>query len=188
MSNPSWRQHTLPASTNPEVARLLCQSAGLKPDDILLDPFCGCATIPIIALTEYKIKQAFASDVSGRAIDAAIKNRQLAGLSDHQLTIFRSNISMIKLSPKTIDHIITNLPFGIRTGDHQKNIQSYQALCRKSLSLLKLDGTITILTQEKKLLVQIFSPLFHIKKIRTIDLGGLSPDIFQLTIKKPQKT
>lgn len=180
----NWRHHTLPASTNPKIAQKLCQSANLNTQDILFDPFCGCGTIPITAVLDYNIKQAFASDVSGRAVDCAEKNRSLAKIPENRIVIFRSNVSLIKLIPHSIDKIITNLPFGIRTGNHKNNIKIYQNFCRKALTLLKNTGTGIILTQEKKLFQQIFSLYFDITKIETIELSGLSPDIYQIKPKK----
>jgi len=179
-SNPPWRQHTLPASTNPVIARQLCQMADLKPTDILLDPFCGCATIPLIAITEFNINKSFASDLSGKAIDCAEKNAKLANVKPSQLVLFRSNVSMIKLPPQSIDKIITNLPFGIRTGTHEKNTKYYQIFAKKCYSLLKPTGIGVILTQEKKLFLDLFNPKFTVKKIETVDINGLTPDIFQI--------
>lgn len=183
-SNPNWRQYTLPASTNPKIARHLCRLANLQSTDVLLDPFCGCATIPIIALTEFHIQKSFASDISGKAIDCATQNMQLANLTKPQLILFRSNISMIKLPPQSIDKIITNLPFGIRTGTHEKNRKYYQIFVNKCRSLLQPTSLGIILTQEKKLFTELFSPQFNVKKIETINLNGLAPDIYSIQPKQ----
>lgn len=175
-----WRQFTLPASTNPPLAHILCQIAKLNTQDILYDPFCGVGTIPITALLNFSISKAFASDLSGQAIDYCEHNRQLAQISPKKLIIFRSNVSMSKLKPKSITKIISNLPFGIRTGSHAKNTKIYQILADKCYSLLDKNGKAIFLTQEKKLFTDIFAKKFQIKLITTINIGGLEPSVYQI--------
>lgn len=183
LKSQTWRKFSLPASTNPPLAYILCQIANLSADDILYDPFCGVGTIPITALLQFGIKQAFASDLSGKAIDFCQQNQTIAKISAKKMITFRSNISMCKLTPQSISKIISNLPFGIRTGNHEKNQKLYRILAKKCLILLKPNGTATFLTQEKKLFTETFSCFFHLKNITTIDLGGLSPNIYQLIRK-----
>ncbi len=176
----SWRIKTLPASTHPSLAYILCQIAKLKPTDTIYDPFCGCGTIPITAIKLFNIKQAFASDLSGKAIDFCQINSEKAHISNKKLIIFRSNISMTKLAPSSINSIISNLPFGIRTGNHEKNIKLYKILSHKCQSMLHINGVGIFLTQEKKLFLETFSPIFQVKKITTVDIGGLTPDIYKI--------
>ncbi len=176
----SWRTKNLPASTNPPLAYILCEMANLNPKDILYDPFCGAGTIPITAITNFKIKKAFASDVSGNAIDNVESNKKSANITDKKLVTFRSNISMTKLKPQTITKIISNLPFGIRTGSHEKNIEIYQNLSQKAKKLLTKDGIGIFLTQEKKLFEKVFNKDFKIKIITTVDIGGLTPNIYKI--------
>lgn len=185
LKSQSWRKFTLPASTNPSLAYILCQIAKLNPKDILYDPFCGVGTIPITALTNFAIKQAFASDLSGKAIDYCEQNRTLAKISPKKLVVFRSNISMCKLKPKSITKIISNLPFGIRTGNHIKNLKTYQILADKCHHLLAPKGMGIFLTQEKILFSRVFSTKFKFKTVNTVNIGGLTPSIFQI---KPKLT
>lgn len=115
-----WRKEFVPAGINPSLAFILCQIAQLNQDDIIFDPFCGGSTIPITALLYFNVQKAFASDVSGKAIDISKKNFRAAGIPQKRFVLFRSNISMVKLQPKSVTKVITNLPFGIRSGDHEK--------------------------------------------------------------------
>jgi len=177
----SWRTHTLPASLNPSLAYILCQIAHIQPTDTIYDPFCGCGTIPITVSQYFSTRQIFGSDLSGKAIDCCQTNLSQAISPIHQkITFFRSNISMVKLRPSSIDKIITNLPFGIRVGDHLNNQKIYRIFRDKTNSLLAPTGLGIILTQEKKLFYEIFSKKFKVTRVATIEQGGLAPDIFMI--------
>ena len=178
-----WQTKHSPSGINPSLAFILCQIANLDSNDILYDPFCGSSTIPITAMLHFPVKKIFASDLNGKSIDNSQTNLQAANINPEKFIIFRSNISMVKLPKNSITRIITNLPFGIRSGSHQQNIKTYQILSRKITSLLKSTGSAIILTQEKKLFIDIFTEKFLIKKITTIEQGGLNPTIFKLTKK-----
>lgn len=178
-----WRVAFVPAGINPSLAYILCQVAQLNKDDILLDPLCGGSTIPITALLYFDIKKVFASDVSGSAIDISEKCFQAAGIAKSRFVLFRSNISMIKLQPKSITKIISNMPFGIRSGDHERNVKLYNTFNLKTRSLLAEDGMAVILTQEKKLVYETMGKDFTVKIVAEPEQGGLRPAIFRLTRK-----
>lgn len=175
-----WRKAFVPAGINPALAYILCDIADLNEKDILLDPFCGGSTIPITALLYFKINKAFASDLSGKAIDVSLENFKNSGISKDRFVLFRSNVSMIKLAPKSITKVITNMPFGIRSGDHEKNLKLYQIFNLKLRSLLAENGLAILLTQEKKLIYEAFGN-FKIKLVATIEQGGLKPSIYCLS-------
>ena len=178
-----WRVAYVPAGINPSLAYILCQVAQLNKDDVLLDPLCGGSTIPITALLYFDIKRAFASDVSGSAIDVSEKCFKTAGIAKNRFVLFRSNISMIKLQPKLITKVIANMPFGIRSGDHERNVKLYNTFNLKVRSLLAEDGVAVILTQEKKLVYETMGKDFNIKIVAEPEQGGLRPAIFRLTKK-----
>lgn len=178
-----WRKEFVPAGINPSLAYILCQIANLNQNDIILDPFCGGSTIPITALLYFDVQKAFASDVSGRAIDVSLKNFQAASISQKRFVLFRSNISMVKLQPKLITKVITNMPFGIRSGDHDQNLKVYTSFNLKLNTLLSDNGSAVILTQEKKLIYETMEKDFKIKLIATPEQGGLRPAIFHLAKK-----
>jgi len=178
-----WRVAFVPAGINPSLAYILCQVASLNKDDILLDPFCGGSTIPITALLYFDINKAFASDVSGKAIDISEKCFQASGMAKNRFVLFRSNISMIKLKPKSITKVVTNMPFGIRSGDHEKNIKLYNIFNLKLRSILTNNGIVVLLTQEKNLVYETMSKDFNIKIAIEPEQGGLRPAIFRLTKK-----
>ena len=174
-----WRTATSPAGINPSLAYIMNQITDIKSTDTVLDPFCGGGTIPITSYLYFSAKKVFGSDISGKAIDIVEKNLKNITYNKSDLIIFKSGVNNLKLRPNTIDKIVTNLPFGIRTGDHKKNVITYRNFVLKCEQLIKLNGKICILTQEKKLIREVFqNSTFKIINSIDIEQGGLTPSIF----------
>ncbi len=176
-----WKKHHVPASVNPALAYILCKVANISESDVVYDPFCGAGTIVLTAALYFNPIKSFGSDVSGKAIDAAIANNKLAAT---KATFFRANITSLKLQNSYVTKLISNLPFGIRTGDHKENEKIYSLLAAKADSFLSPNGSLTLLTTEKKLLKDVFkSSPFKIVKEILVEQGKLFPTIFVLKRK-----
>ena len=172
-----WRKEFVSAGINPSLAYILCMIANLSEQDIVYDPFCGTSTIPITAIKYFNVKRVIASDISGSAIDASLVNFKRANIPTDRYKLFRGDISKNHLNKRNLDCIITNLPFGIRVGSHEENIIIYRELEKLAERILRMKGRIVVLTQEKALIKEVFKS-WDIKKILTVDEGGLLPDIF----------
>jgi 23S rRNA G2445 N2-methylase RlmL len=149
LSRRDWRKGFVPAGINPSLAYILCMVAKLEKEDILLDPFCGSSVIPITALKYFGIKRVICSDISGKAIHTSRENFEAAGIEEDRYKLFKSDISDIKLTKRNIDKIVSNLPFGIRVGEHNNNIEIYKSLELLAKKLLRKKGLLVLLTQEK---------------------------------------
>ncbi len=171
-----WRVAKVAAGINPALAEIMCELAQIKDGDVILDPFCGAGAIPISVLLNHKAQTAIAADISGFATSCTRKNGLAAGLGKELISI-TSDIAELKLGNQSIDIIISNLPFGIRTGSHKENIDSYQALAKKAKLWLKPNGKMILLSQEVKLVHEIFGDY---KLIRDIPIyhRGINPHIF----------
>lgn len=172
-----WRKEFVPAGINPALAYVMCEVAEIKATDVVLDPFCGGGTIPVTVAAYFKPKQIIASDLSGKAID--ITQRNITRAKVKNIMVFRSDVSMLKLGAGSISKIITNLPFGIREKSHDQNIKIYENFAAISKKALSATGKIVLLTQEIKLIEQIFNDK-GFKKVADypVDQGGLRPHIF----------
>jgi 23S rRNA G2445 N2-methylase RlmL len=183
LSKRYWRKSFVSAGINPSLGYVLCQIAGLTKDTILFDPFCGSSVIPITALLYFDVKKVIASDISGRAVFSSSANFESAGISQSRYRLFQSSVKDLKLNKRNVDRIITNLPFGIRVGEHGNNVKIYiefEELCKK---LLRRKGKIIVLTQEKNLLREVFKG-WNIKSITRVNEGGLLPEVFEITFKQ----
>ncbi len=184
LSRRQWRKGFVPAGINPSLAYILCMIAKLNKEDILLDPFCGSSVIPITALKYFGIKRVICSDISSKAIHASRKNFEATGIEENRYKLFKSDIRDVKLSKRNIDKIVSNLPFGIRVGEHGNNMEIYKSLELLAKKLLRKKGFLVLLTQEKKLLREIFKKEeWNIKSILRVDEGGLLPEVFVIKRK-----
>lgn len=184
LSKREWRVGYVPAGINPSLAYILCMISNLEKESILLDPFCGSSVIPITALLHFNIKRVICNDISGNAIDASKENFKAANIDESKYKIFRNDITNSKISKRNVDRILSNLPFGIRVGDHERNIEIYQALEVLARKVLRKKGALVLLTQEKVLLREVFSKdIWSVKSILRVNEGGLFPEVFLIKFK-----
>lgn len=185
LSKRDWRVEFVPAGINPSLAYILCMIANLEKDSILLDPFCGSSVIPITAIKYFNIKRVICTDISGNAIDASKKNFKAANIEENRYKIFRNDITNSKISKRNVDRIVSNLPFGIRVGDHDNNIQIYKSLEQLAKKVLRKKGLIVLLTQEKVLVREVFSKdIWSVKSVLRVNEGGLLPEVFLIKPKE----
>ena len=174
-----WRKKTSPAGINPSLAYILCKISNITKDDVVLDPFCGGGTIAITASTEFEPKKVLASDVSGKAVDMTMFNFNNAHVNKTKYNIFRSNISQLKLQKNSVDKVITNLPFGIRSGNHEENIKTYQHISDRLSVIMKKNSYLVMYTLEKKLLREVIDgSFFELEEEYLIEVDKLFPSIF----------
>jgi len=181
LSKREWRKEYVPAGINPSLAYLMCMIANLKDNDIVYDPFCGSGVLPISAFKYFNIKKAICSDISGSAVEKCKNNFNTANIDKSRYMIFRSDINDVYLNKRNIDLIISNLPFGIRVGNHTENISSYIALENLASKVLRKKGRLILLTQEKKLIREIFKKgVWSVKSVLEVNEGGLRPEVFRI--------
>lgn len=184
LSKRDWRKEYIPAGINPSLGYVMCMIADLKDSDIVYDPFCGSGVLPITALKYFNIKRAICSDISGSAIEKCNINFNTANIDKSGYMVFRSDIKDVYLNKRNIDLIISNLPFGIRVGNHNENISSYIALESVAQRVLRSKGRLILLTQEKKLLRDVFKKdKWSIKSVLRVNEGGLKPEVFMIEKK-----
>lgn len=184
LSKKEWRVEFVSAGINPSLAYILCMIANLENDSILLDPFCGSSVIPITALKYFNIKRIICTDISGNAISASKKNLKAGNIDESKYKIFRNDIINSKISKKNVDRIVSNLPFGIRVGDHESNREAYKALEQLAQKVLRKRGILVLLTQEKVLIRDVFSKdIWDVKSIVRVNEGGLLPEVFLIKLK-----
>ncbi|GAB4284365.1 MAG: hypothetical protein Kow0081_1490 [Candidatus Dojkabacteria bacterium] len=175
-----WKKYSVPAGINPSLSYILCMLAEISKQDVVFDPFCGAGTIAITAKLYFNPYKVLCSDISGKALDMAIANSKAAGITKN-FTAFRSNVSQLRLQKESVSKIITNMPFGIRVGNHEKNKKIYYNFAKKSRVILKKQGKLIIYTQEKELIRENFSTDFKIEDEIIIEQGGLFPTIFVIS-------
>ena len=179
LSKREWRKEYVPAGINPSLAYILCMIADLNKEDIVYDPFCGASVIPITALKYFNVKRVICSDISGKAVEKSEINYKAACIDKSRYRLFRSDIRDIRLNKRNVDKIVSNLPFGIRVGEHNDNKEIYLSLEKVAERVLRKKGFLVLLTQEKKLLREVFNKEdWNVKSVLRVNEGGLLPEVF----------
>ena len=116
--------------------------------------------------------------------EKSLKNFNSADISKDRYKVFRSDISNVKFNKQNVDKIVSNLPFGIRAGDHERNVKAYEDFEKLANRVLRKKGKIVVLTQEKVLLRKVFKKEnWKVESITRIDEGGLYPEVFEILRK-----
>lgn len=174
-----YREKDVPASINPVIAagiaRLLKPIS--SPENRIWDPFCGSGTLLVERglLTDYH--ELIGTDISQKAIAAAEVNIKLAKIKNIKLLCCDMRDIIKK---EKFDEIITNMPFGLRVGDHKQNETLYRDFFRIIPQVMNKGGKIILFTQEMALIQRLFqeSDLLILINVYRIFAGGLQPALF----------
>jgi tRNA (guanine6-N2)-methyltransferase len=166
----------LPGSLRPSVAAALTVLSKPMPEDVVLDPFCGAATILIERACLERYRLLIGCDRDARALAAAREN---VGPRYKPLELHRWDAAALPLPDRSIAKIITNLPWGIRHGSHEDNRRLYPRVLQEFHRLLQPGGRIVILTAETRLMSDLITHgLFRPDKILRVSILGASTAVY----------
>lgn len=170
------------AAIRPPLAYAMLRMARIQPGMVLLDPMCGGGTIPIEAAQIYGPQiTIYASDISRKALEGAIKNAEAGGVSD-LITFKLLDARRIDREFPQVDRIVTNPPYGVRMGDWEGLKPLYSAFLDAAHRVLKEEGLLVIITLRAVSFRDMVSKkrTFTIAHERVVEAGGLYPHIFVL--------
>lgn len=169
------RVERLPWSTNPVVAEVLVRLAKIRPGDRVVDPFCGTGTILRAVRRRTPAADVIGTDHDPYALGLAAANgcRELA----------RAKAEALPYEDKSVDRVVTNLPFGKQVGSHQLNRTLYPAVLRELDRVLTGDGRVVLLTEDKSLLQNAIQRHRALKVVRQrlLKYNGATPTAYVLT-------
>ncbi|KAL3898283.1 MAG: hypothetical protein SGARI_006715 [Bacillariaceae sp.] len=167
------------------VAYAMLRLANLQAGNTLLDPFCGSGTILLEALQRFHGKLSVVGmDVSKRPADGARENIDANGYKvngdggEYLRKVVTSDARGLKrhVEEDSVDAVVTNLPWGIQTGQHQsvKDLQTlYEIFMRNCWYILKPGGRIVLFVLRGLQMMRIVRKLsgrfrlLHVNVIRT---------------------
>ncbi|MEM1582083.1 MAG: THUMP domain-containing protein [Candidatus Bathyarchaeia archaeon] len=171
------------SALNPIIAYAMLRLAKVKPGDKILDAFCGGGTILIEAAQAWDNLELVGIDISQKSIRGAWMNAESAGVKDKVKFIVGDSRRLEGLLPKEwkADKVISNLPFGIRSGRVRVLPEIYHDFLRSLRSFLKESSRVCLLTVHKDLLENISVKLnYKVLESRQIVYGGLQAWIILL--------
>ena len=136
-----YKQQHVPGSLKPAVAAALLSFAGLTADTRILDPCCGAGTVVIEA--RLGGATAWGGDTDWQAVTAARFNAAQASV---MVNIQRWDASALPVAARSVDCVISNLPWGraVSTDGSLKTL--YQAICEEIQRVLASGGQTVLLT------------------------------------------
>lgn len=180
----TYRKKTVPASISCGTAACLIQYASefFDPDARVLDDFCGAGTL-LFERAYYPYHTLTGVDHNLSAIEAAKVNSSTA-IAHPQFHY----VDALRFTAKRYSEIITNLPFGIRVGNHAANEQLYRRYFQILPDIVTKGALVVLFTHEKRLTESLLEQdqTFELLKKTTFDSGGLYPAAYVLRAKSEQ--
>lgn len=175
-----YRRCQLPSSINPALAYVMVHLAGLDFKDRILDPCCGSATILIERqLLKPCIYQGV--DINPKNLECARKNIEAAKVKIH---LKHGDIMDQKFPRGYFTQIISNLPYGLRSGSRGENIKLFKFLADKAINWLAVGGKAVYLTNSKKLLWNAFAANPNWKFLEEYQIKSAGLDLYILIYQK----
>lgn len=172
------------AALKANVAYALLRLAHLDaPPDAVLDPFCGSGTILLEAAELWPNTRCYGNDWEEEAVAGARSNAEQAGFGD-RVTIREGDVWELadRFEDVTANLIATNPPFGVRIASSMDFFPFYRRVLGQMHPVLDPEGRVVMLVLRQgpfnKALRE--KDLFIVHHVRTIEIGGLYPNVFVL--------
>lgn len=169
LSKRAYKHSHVPGSLKPTVAAALTCLVGVGPGMCVLDPCCGAGTILIES--QAFGAEAWGGDIDLEAVTAARKNVAEAGA---QIQLQCWNASSLPVADKSVDRVISNLPWGRAVSTPGTLPALYAGIGKEIKRVLAPGGQVALLTNQPDL-IQI--PGLEWEKKIEISLFGQTPTI-----------
>jgi len=168
------------------LAYAMIRLANIRPGDKVMDPFCGSGTLLLEALELHHghLQGCVGMDVSRRSANGARDNAEAEGYASDIVNFVCSDARSLRRhvtvgdesGDGTVDAIVSNLPWGIMTGQKQSvsSLQTlYEVFLRNAWYVLKPGGRIVLLVLRGLQIMRIVRKLsgrfqlLHLNVVRT---------------------
>ena len=139
----------------PEIAYLIAAFADIKPDDFILEPFCGYGSIPVQLAKKFRFSKLYASDIDDEKIKLLGQKKQL---KDNPLVDLRMAdvFSLSHIEDKSVNLVITDPPWGFYEDIGDVRL-FYKKMFESFKRVLKDDGKMIILSARKEELEDVIA-------------------------------
>ncbi len=94
----------------PEIAYLICCFAQVKPEDTILEPFCGYGSIPVQLAKKFRFEMLYASDLDKERASFTAARKQLS--APNILCRAANALELSHIQDKSVSLVITDPPWG----------------------------------------------------------------------------
>ena len=145
MRHRTYKDEHRPASLRPTVAAAMCWAAQARAGESVLDPMCGAGTILAEQHEMGKGQvRVLGGDIERNAVRDAAANLARVG----EAGLARWDARRLPLQSGSIDHIVSNPPFGKQMASPEQVGPLYRAMAREYDRVLKPGGQAVLLASE----------------------------------------
>jgi len=182
MHRRGYRIYDHPAALKPTLAYAMLAIANTRDGEVIVDPMCGGGTIPIEAGLFHEDAEIYGLDISRKYVELSRRNAYAAGVYGLVKFMQWDARKIHEVSLPSIDHIISNPPYGIRYGDPWAVRRLYREFLESAYKILASGGKLTIITTEYSYVNRIAEKIGYIKvHERVVQHGGIYPHIVVLS-------
>ncbi|KAH9135726.1 hypothetical protein AeRB84_018942 [Aphanomyces euteiches] len=167
----------------PTIAYNLTRIAHIEPGHFVVDPMCGCGTIPEVT-ARYNHVYCIAGDFAPAAIERSAFNLNILDKKNILIDVVQWDARRLPLRSHLVDALVTDMPFGKRMGSHAKNNFIYPEILGEFARVTtKGSGNAVLLTTEKELTQRQLQkhPTWVVHRQNTVSVGGLDAKCYHLT-------
>lgn len=172
-----------PTTLRATVCYNLLRLAEPNPGDIIIDPMCGGGSIPIEAALVYSQSFIIGGDNHPKAV-VRTKSNIDASASGCKIDLIHWSVSQLPLKDSYIDIVVTDMPFGRRSGRMTDNRILYKQFLLELGRILKPStGRSVLLTYDRRscnMALQTAGDLYRITKMLGVNIGGLQAAVYVL--------
>ncbi|EGI66325.1 THUMP domain-containing protein 3 [Acromyrmex echinatior] len=137
-----------PTTLRSTICYNLLKLANPKLGDIIVDPMCGGGSIPIEATLAFPHSYVLCGDNDSRAIDRTKSNMDASAITC-KIDLVQWTASKLPFKDSFVDIIVTDMPFGKRSGNKFYNKIFYKKFLLEFGRIVKLNGRIVLLTYDR---------------------------------------
>jgi predicted nicotinamide N-methyase len=169
----AWRRRDVPAASHPTIAAALARIAGVRPDDVVWDPFVGSGAELIERALAGPCASLAGTDVDATALAAARENLDAAGVS---ASLERADY--LSSAPRGVTLIVTNPPMGRRASRTAHLADTLDRFVAHAASVLVPGGRLVwIAPWPKRTRTAAARSGLVLDWARLVDMGGFDAEI-----------
>lgn len=163
----------------PEIAYLICSFADIRPEDTILEPFCGYGSIPVQIAKKFHFEKLYVSDLDEERASQTASRKQLSAPNIECCRADAMELDHIK--DKSISLVITDPPWGYY--EELPDIEGFYKEMFKSFDRVLADGgRMVILSARKEELEKTVAQAgFKIKNSLHTLVNGKKAGLYYLT-------
>ncbi len=163
----------------PEIAYLICCFADIKPEDTILEPFCGYGSIPVQIAKKFHFDKLYVSDIDEEKVKLTGSRKQLSAPNIDCCSA--DALKLTHIEDKSISLVITDPPWGFYEDIGDINV-FYKNMFLSINRVLKDEGRVVILSARKEELENVASECgFKIEKSLHTLVNGKKAGVYLMS-------